>query len=96
MLYQQIPVPQAPVSPPPLVLRTLYVVKIWGDFDGAYAWESVSGIPSSQRVSLFSTVSNNTVIIFVDPISAIAMGKVTAEQLGFPEGLLAAFNLLKG
>lgn len=38
---------------------------------------------------------NRTIPIPIDPLTAIGLGLVTPQEIGLPEGLQAAFNLLK-
>lgn len=70
-----------------------YIVMLWRQ-RACYRWDNITGIACPGTFFLINQLDYNTIHIPIDPLTAIAMGMVTAEQLGYPPGILAAFNLL--
>lgn len=81
----------AAIAPPPVQITTRFVVLKWGkDQEGFAFWYLGRG----QTKSLWNGSDNHILDIPVDPLTAIGLGLVTPEELGYPAGILAAFNLL--
>lgn len=78
-----------------LTLDNRYFVMCWRSRK-CYVWHNMEGVPSRPEETTLDMIgfANNRILIPVDPLTAISMGMVTPEQLGYPPGILAAFNLL--
>jgi hypothetical protein len=75
-----------------IVIR--YFVAKWGRQEG-FCWLSNLYGGNRQAWSGMSGTQNE-INIPLDPLTAIGLGLVTPEELEYPPGILAAFNLLKG
>lgn len=74
-----------------------YFTPKWGDHQTGFAfdlnssgWFRVKEYISSQELTNIGSIP-----IPLDPLTAVGLGIVTPEELNMPEGLRAAFNLLK-
>jgi hypothetical protein len=75
----------------------VYFVPKWKQHQTGYLFRIDAGGITRERVynSMSELVQNGVVAIPIDPMTAIGMGLVTPEEINLPEGLRAAFNLLK-
>lgn len=80
-----------------IAFEVLYFVPMWGDHQRGYLFDmGVGGITRLRKyVSLDDLYQDGRLCIPLDPLTAIAMGLVTPEEINIPPGLQAAFNLLK-
>jgi len=80
-------------------VEIIYFVCKWKSHQQGYKFDlTPSGIiRTGQFNSLTELVqfSQMRICIPIDPVTAIAQGLVTPEELGMPPGLEAAYNLLK-
>lgn len=77
--------------------EVLYFVPKYGDHQRGYLFDFGSGgiTRLMEYSNLGALYQAGRLCIPIDPITAIAMGLVTAQELNLPPGLQAAFNLLK-
>jgi hypothetical protein len=74
-----------------------YFTNKWRDNQRGFAFDH--GASGWFRIKEFHSctdlLSVASILIPLDPLTAIGLGLVTPEELNLPEGLQAAFNLLK-
>lgn len=86
--------PQMNVPPIDIDVYVLYVVFKWKDVNNGFAFRN--GLSRTNR-EVWGGVSNvEELIVPLDPITAVSLGLVTPDELGFPVGLIAAFEMLQG
>lgn len=88
--------------PPTITLKFKHVVYAWGtgkqEALGRY-WvfdQTYNGFRNKILYNSGTWADTSIMLIPIDPLTAIGLGLVTPEELGYPAGILAAFNLLKG
>jgi len=74
-------------------IPVIHVVVRWAQTQG---WRWAGPLDRQSRGHWDGSTTGHEIISFIDPLTAIGLGLVTPEELGYPEGILAAFNLLKG
>jgi hypothetical protein len=77
----------------------VHIVYKWGAGNGGFTFEcSSSGYYGKQPFNGTNPgiVPYPTVYVPIDPLTAIGLGLVSPDELGYPAGLLAAFNIMKG
>lgn len=85
--------PQQSRIPPNVSIRYAYYVSVWRKPHG-FMWDNVQGHHAPPIHIHIANWQHDIILIPIDPLTAISMNMVTAEQLEYPPGLLAAFNLL--
>lgn len=82
---------------PVVAFEVLYFVPKWGNHQCGYLFDmGVGGISRVREYfHLGDLYQEARLCIPLDPLTAIAMGLATPEELNIPPGLQAAFNLLK-
>jgi hypothetical protein len=84
--------PQQYTPPPSTVdIYTQYVVLKWRKMHGYCFADLVMG---STKTEYQGQYSPGIITIPIDPLTAISLRLVTPEDLEYPPGILAAFNLL--
>jgi hypothetical protein len=78
-------------------LEVRHVVYKWGNGNGGFFFEeSPSGFYGKVPFYGCAPIGMTCILVPIDPLTAIALMLVSPEELGYPEGILAAFNLLRG
>ena len=79
-------------------VKVKHVVYKWGGYDGGWTFNwSPSGYCNKTLFHGCNVVADMLhIIVPIDPLTAISLGLVKPEELGYPAGILAAFNMLKG
>jgi hypothetical protein len=79
------------------ILKAVYFVPVWKNHHRGYIFTMDTG--GINRHGQYSTLGElygfGRICIPLDPITAIGLGLVTPEEINMPEGLRAAYNLLK-
>ena len=86
------------MSGPSFNFEVVYFIPKWGDHQRGYVFDLLpSGFYNRRQYNNLSelTQMSNRLAVPMDPLTTIAMGLVTPEELNIPPGLQAAFNLLK-
>lgn len=65
----------------------------WGQFGGFY-WRFRPWHKGPRLQFNINSLEQDSIVHVIDPLTAIGLGLVTPEELNFPPGILAAFNLL--
>jgi hypothetical protein len=84
-----------------LAISVRHVVYKYGGYYGGYNGgfffdQSPSSFFAKTPFSGCAPIGAEDILIPIDPLTAIGLGLVTPEELNYPPGILAAFNLLRG
>lgn len=83
-------------APTPTTVRYVYYVAKWGNHQEGYTFDlSTGGFHNRAVYNRMGELFGNAIPIPIDPMTAVSLGLVTPEEINMPEGLRAAFNLLK-
>lgn len=79
------------------LLHVVYFTPKWKNHQSGFLFElKREGFSKrSEYFSIIEIIMSGRLSVPLDPLTAIGLGLVTAEELELPEGLRAAFNLLK-
>lgn len=73
------------------------IIYKWGPGVGGFTfYDSPSGWHGKQEFWGVPPAVPNTFNVPMDPLTAISLRLVIPEELNYPAGILAAFNVLKG
>jgi len=78
--------------------EVVYYTAHWKNHQRGYLFDMSQG--GISRTGMYLSLADlydygRRLAIPIDPVTAISMGLVTPEEINLPEGLQAAFNLLK-
>lgn len=78
-----------------------YVLFKWGQHCAGYMFDwTSSGFANRHEFfnsqDIYAAINMGGFITVIDPLTALALNLVTPEMLGYPPGVLAAFQLLRG
>ena len=77
----------------PVALHVTHVVYKWGGYNGGWLFhQSPSSFFGKEPFSGCPPFMPNTIVVPIDPLTAINLGLVTVQELGFPVEIEAAFK----